>query len=288
MIKQAVIPAAGLGSRFLPVTKNIPKELLPLVNRPCLQQVIDEAIKAGVEEFVIVISPEKTLVKSYFSPNEHLNHWLQKRGQTDYYDMLKHIETKAKYTFVIQEEPLGLGHAVHCAREVICDDYFFVLLPDDIIDTDTPVCSQLSSVFRDHPKPIVSVMEVAWNDVHRYGIVQASPITERIGTVTSIIEKPSRQIAPSNLAVIGRYLLPKYIFKLIEETKPGAGGEIQLTDAIKELIAEEGLISYAFEGDRYDTGNPAGLLKANMALALRDPQHRDEIAQQIKLLAAGL
>lgn len=287
-VRQAIIPAAGLGTRFLPVTKNIPKELLPLVHRPCLQQVIDEAIKAGVQEFIIVISAEKKLVETYFQNNEFLDEWLLKRHQTEQYQMLKSIERGAKYKFVIQEEPLGLGHAVLQAKDLVTDDFFFVLLPDDIIDAEVPVCQQLNQVFEQYQKPIVSVMEIAWEKVHRYGIVEAVPLSERVGTVTSIIEKPSRQIAPSNLAVIGRYLLPKTIFPFIQKTKPGSGGEIQLTDAIKELIAATGLTSYAFEGDRYDTGTPAGLLCASMAMALKHPDFRDEVTNQIKLLAAGL
>lgn len=284
-VKQAVIPAAGLGSRFLPVTKDIPKELLPLVDRPCLQHIIDEAIKSGVEEFVIVISKGKEAIESYFKENEHLNGWLLKRGQNALYEMMKRIQTSAAYHFVYQEEPLGLGHAVACAQPLINDDYFFVLLPDDIVDADVPVCQQMNEVFELQQKSIVSVMEVSWDDVHRYGIVEAHPLSEQLGDVKSIIEKPSRKDAPSNLAVVGRYLLSREIFSYIEKTKPGAQGEIQLTDALREIINTSGLHSYSFSGDRYDTGTPLGLLKASLVLALKYPEYKDEMKSLIKMLA---
>lgn len=287
-VKQAVIPAAGLGSRFLPVTKNMPKELLPLLDRPCIQHVVDEAIKAGVEEFIIVVSPEKKQIQSYFEPNAHLNKWLEHRGKSDMLQILRDIETKAKFKFAIQEEPLGLGHAVLCAQDFVTDDHFFVLLPDDIIDAEVPVCQQMNEAFLESGCPLVSVMEVAWEQVHRYGIVQGDPLSDTLGDVKSIVEKPERHDAPSNLAVIGRYLLPKKIFPLIENTKPGAGGEIQLTDALRGLVDQEGLNSFAFKGDRFDTGTPVGLLQASIAMSLKNPDYRDQISQQIKILAASL
>lgn len=287
-IRQAIIPAAGLGSRFLPITKCVPKELLPLLDKPCIQHVIDEAILSGVEEFVIIISPEKKIMESYFKEHDYLNKWLEKRNQTDLLEQLKSIESKAKYHFVVQEEPLGLGHAVFCARHLIQDDYFMVLLPDDIIDSEVPVCQQICDVFSENKSPIISVMEVSWEDVHRYGIVKADPLSENLGDIKSIVEKPNRQVAPSNLAVIGRYLLPKEIFPLIEKTQPGAGGEIQLTDALKEIIPSKGLNSYLFQGERYDTGTPVGLLKASIALSLKHPQFKEQISSLIKILASGI
>lgn len=285
-IRQAVIPAAGLGSRFLPVTKCIPKELIPLVNKPCLQHVVDEAVAAGVEEFIFVISEGKKQIEEYFRPNEHLSSWLKKRGQDDIYDLIARIETQAKYRFVYQKEPLGLGHAVLCAQELVTDDHFFVILPDDIIASEVPVCKQMNSVFVEHSIPLMAVMLVNWEEVHRYGIVQGAPLTDTVGDIQNIVEKPRREDAPSNLAVIGRYILPKTVFPLLQKTLPGAGGEIQLTDALRVLITNGGIRSFSFSGERYDTGTPAGWIQANISLALKDPLVRDATRNFVKFIAS--
>lgn len=287
-IRQAVIPVAGLGSRFLPATKTVAKELLPLLDRPCLQLVIEEAVASGVEEIIIVLSPEKQALREYFQPNERLNHWLAVRGQTERLEELKRIETMARYVFITQPEPLGLGHAVGCARPAIRDEHFLVILPDDIIDAEVPACRQLVDVFSAENKPVISVMPVQWEEVNRYGIVRATPLSDSLGTVQSIIEKPKRDLAPSNLAVIGRYLLPRTIFDTLDQVKPGSGGEIQLTDALTSLVDSPGLISCAFEGERFDTGIPLGLLKASLNYATRNPAVRDEMRTFIKTLAAVL
>lgn len=282
-IKQAVIPAAGLGSRFLPVTKCFPKELIPLVDKPCLLHVVDEALAAGVKDFIFVISREKHLIEDFFRPNAKLNEWLEARGQGDVLAMMNKLEHQANYRFVFQDEPLGLGHAVLCAREEISDDHFFVLLPDDIISSHTSACEQMMRSFSEHQLPMVAVMPVKWEDVHRYGIVRAAPLTDDTGEVQDVVEKPKRENSPSNLAVIGRYILPKSIFSLLEKTAPGAGGEIQLTDALCKLISDGGLRSFAFEGERYDTGTPMGWLEANIALALKHPQYQAPIRHLLKL-----
>lgn len=288
MIKQAVIPAAGLGTRFLPVTKNTPKELVPLYNKPCLDHVIDEAVAAGVEEFIIVVSDQKPLIESYYSPNPFLEHWLEKRGKTEQLKKLKHIHERASFKFVMQNEPLGLGHAVLCAKDHINSENFFVLLPDDLFISEVPVCQQMVQAFEHIKTPILSVMEVEWDNVHRYGIVDAKPLGEKLGEVNALVEKPHRDQAPSNLAVIGRYILPKEVFGYLETTKPGAGGEIQLTDALVEVIGDHGLSSYSFEGERYDTGTPMGWLEANLNFALNDPESKDATRQLIKNLAVTL
>lgn len=287
-IKQAVIPAAGLSTKFLPITKNVPKELLPLVDKPCLQHVIDEAVRAGVEEFIIVISNEKRGIEGYFKPQERLNELLEHRGYAHLVKQLKEIETKAHYRFVVQDEPLGLGHAVLCAEPYMTGDYFFVVLPDDIIDAEVPVLKQMADIFEYHKVPLVSVMSVPWEEVHRYGIVSADPISEMLGDIKNIVEKPARSEAPSNLAVIGRYLLPRSIFKRLQMTKPGADSEIQLTDALSELIPTTGLHAFTFKGTRYDTGTPLGLLMAELSLSLKHPEYREQMARAIKGLAVGL
>lgn len=287
-IRQAIIPAAGLGTRFLPVTKAVPKELLPLLDKPCIQHVIDEAVQAGVEEFVIVISPEKQAMVSYFKKHDYLNEWLSRRDKTDVLDELSAVESKATFHFVTQDEPLGLGHAVLCARDHIGNEPFFVILPDDIIDAEVPVCRQMVAVFEANKLPLISVMQVPWEEVHRYGIVKADPILKDLGNIQGIVEKPERKDAPSNLAVIGRYLLPKEIFALLEKTTPGAGGEIQLTDALKGLIAETGLNSFLFKGRRFDTGTPAGLLQASISLSVKHPAFREKMIPFLKNLGASL
>lgn len=287
-IKQAVIPAAGLGSRFLPVTKVVPKELIPLLDRPSLQYVIDEAVTAGVEEFVIVVSEEKRMLEDYFAENAPLHNWLAKRGLNELDEQLRQIQTKAKFRFVIQKEPLGLGHAVLCANRHITADYFFVLLPDDIIDATVGVCRQMLDVFARTKLPLVTVKEVPWDEVRRYGMVKAQPLSKNLGDVKDIVEKPSRDEAPSNLAVIGRYLLPKDIFFILEKTGPGVGGEIQLTDALKEIAVTRGLNSYLFAGEHFDTGTPLGWLKANVSLSLRHPQFGSAMREYIKALSVDL
>lgn len=284
VIKQAVIPAAGLGSRFLPTTKSVPKELIPLVDRPCIDHVVDEALAAGVEEFIFVISRQKDKILEYYEANEHLNSWLEKRGKTAELELLSKISGKAKFQVVYQDDPLGLGHAVLCAQPKITGDWFFVILPDDIIDAPTPVCQQMAALHAKDPKPLISVMSVPWENVHSYGIVEAQPLTETRANVQKIVEKPKREEAPSNLAVVGRYVLPTSIFETIANLQPGRGNEIQLTDALEKLIDGMGLHSYSFDGVRYDTGTPVGWIKANLGLALRDPRYKDELQEFIKLL----
>lgn len=287
-IRQAVIPAAGLGTRFLPVTKAVPKELLPVLAKPCMQYVIDEAIASGIEEFIIVISKMKEVIRSYINDNEVLNKWLLQRGQGDLHEFVQGLRGKAEFRFVYQEEPLGLGDAVYQARSLVQDDYFFVILPDDIIDAEIPATRQMLDIFNEQKMPLVSVMEVPWDDVHRYGIVEARPLSDKLGDVVSIIEKPLRQNSPSNLAVIGRYILPKEIFTILQHTKPGAEDEIQLTDALPGVMASHGVQAYAFSGERYDVGTPFGFLEANLAYGLKHSEFKTRLLNSIKMLSIGM
>lgn len=287
-IRQAVIPAAGLGTRFLPVTKAVPKELLPVLAKPCMQYVIDEAIASGIEEFIIVLSKVKEIIRSYIHDNEVLNKWLLHRDQNDLYEFVQGLRGKAEFRFVYQEEPLGLGNAVYQAKSMVQDDYFFVILPDDIIDAEVPATRQMLDVFHEHKTPLVSVMEVPWDDVHRYGIVEARPLSDKLGDVVSIIEKPLRQNSPSNLAVIGRYILPKEIFTILKDTQPGAEDEIQLTDALPGIMASHGMQAYAFSGERYDVGTPFGFLEANLAYGLKHSEFRTRLLTSIKMLSIGM
>ena len=285
-LKQAIVPAAGLGTRFLPITKTIPKELIPLGAKACLQHVVDEAVEAGIEELIFVISPEKKQIEHYFQPNFRLNAFLKEHGHDGLLNQLQELESKARYRFIYQEEPLGLGHAVNCARKFIDSDYFSVILPDDIVIGDTSVCEQLTQTFEKYKKPLVSVMEVKWEEVHRYGIVRAAALSDSVGEIQDIVEKPKREDSPSNLAVVGRYILPKSIFDSLDKTPPGAEGEIQLTDALRRLIQKEGLLSYSFQGLRFDTGEPLGWLKANIAFAVNQSEFREPLLATMKSLIA--
>lgn len=284
-IKQAVIPAAGLGTRFLPTTKCLPKELIPLVDKPCIQHVVEEALDAGVEEIIFVVSEKKKSIENYFRPDDALYSYLDARGEGQWVQSMRDLENRASYRFVIQSEPLGLGHAVWCARDAIKEDHFFVILPDDIIVSETTVCEQMRAIFAESQKPLLTAMQVAWHEVNRYGILKALPLSDRVGDVQDIVEKPKREEAPSNLAVIGRYLLSRDIFAILEKTEPGAGGEIQLTDALRHLVTNGGLYSYSFVGERFDTGVPLGWLQANVALGLQNPTMKEELIKTMKSLS---
>lgn len=284
--KKAVIPAAGIGTRMLPATKAIAKELIPIIDRPAIHYVIEEAYLAGLREVIFVVSDEKEkALLEYFLPNPKLLDFLKKNNKTSYLDETLFFE-EMKFATVIQKEAKGLGHAVLCAKEFIDpEEFFFVLLPDDLIAAKTPVCAQMIRTFEKNKQSIVAVMPVAWDFVDRYGVVQASPISSQLGQVQTLVEKPKREEAPSNLVVIGRYLLHAKVFDYLEQTKPGAIGEIQLTDALLNLAQAKGLLSFAFEGERFDTGNKLGLIEAILSFALRREDIKEDVKKLISLLA---
>lgn len=287
-VKKAVIPAAGLGTRFFPTTKCLAKELIPLVNKPSIQHVIEEGIAGGIEEFILVVSPEKENIKQYFSCNESLNEILKSRNQIAALEKIQKIETMAKFSFVIQKDPLGLGHAVLQAKKYIQNEPFLVILPDDIIDAENSTSLDMINIYNERTEPVLAVMEVDWAETERYGIVNATPLNSNLGIVKNIVEKPKRNEAPSNLAVIGRYILPYEIFEILETTTPGAGSEIQLTDAIKKYMEKNSMLCFSFPGTRYDTGTPLGWLKANLGLGIKDPELGEDLQQYVKLLASTL
>lgn len=282
-IKKAVIPAAGLGTRFLPATKVVPKELLPVVDKPGIQYIVEEAIEAGVEEIIFVISKNKEQILGHFQSSPELEEHLSVRNQTALLESVTSLNNKAKYKIVYQDKPLGLGHAVLCAKEAVGDDWFFVFLPDDLIDHAVPCAVQMNRLWQAQQKAMVSVMEVPWDQVHQYGVLKAQPITASLGKIEQVVEKPKRDQAPSNLAIIGRYLLPSSIFGLLENVKPGAIGEIQLTDALLELVKQKELYSFQFEGERFDIGNKLGFIEATLHYALKRPDMRAEVSKIIKL-----
>ena len=286
-IKKAVIPAAGLGTRFLPVTKSVPKELLPILDRPMLQYVVEEAVEAGVEEIVIVTAPGKEGIASYFQPSGALERRLAESGAQDLLDKVVQASRLARVSFVIQEQALGLGHAVLTARDSVGDEPFVVILPDDIVHHTPGVVSQLAAVFDHHQAGVVAVEPMPWETVHNYGIVDANKVGDGLHLVRGLVEKPSREVAPSNLSIVGRYILPPEIFDCLERTPPGAKGEIQLTDGMLLLLEQSELYACEFQGIRYDGGTPLGLLRASLEYALRRDDTRDAALDLLRGIDLG-
>ena len=287
-IKKAVIPAAGLGTRFLPITKSVPKELLPILDRPMLQYVVEEAAEAGVEDVIVVTARGKESIASYFQPRPELEQRLDETGASDLLGAVKHVSSLANVSFVIQEEPLGLGHAVLTAREAVGDEPFVVILPDDIIDHRPGVISQMLEVSNQNDGGVIAVEQVPWEVIHNYGVVDADERAERTHFVKGLVEKPARKDAPSNLSIVGRYILPPVIFDCLEQTPPGAKGEIQLTDGIQLLLEERDVFAYEFLGTRYDGGTPLGLLRASLKFGLAREDTRDAVAALVNGLASQL
>lgn len=266
-IRKAVIPAAGLGTRFLPVTKSLPKELLPILDKPMLQYVVEEAVEAGIEQVIIVTSPGKESIASYFQPQPDLESRLA--AAPDLLAKVQHAANLADVSFLIQEQPLGLGHAVLTARDAVGNEPFVVILPDDIIAHTPGAVAQMTAVADQLGGGVVAVEPTPWELVHNYGVVQATALEQgRVHRIQGLVEKPSQEEAPSNLTVVGRYVLPPEIFDCLDRTPPGARGEIQLTDGLRLLLDSHRLFAYEFLGKRYDGGNPLGLLQASLEFAL--------------------
>ena len=288
-VKKAVIPAAGLGTRFLPVTKSVPKELLPILDRPMLQYVVEEAAEGGVEEVIIVTAPGKEGIASYFQPSPSLEWRLSESGAQDLLDKVLQASRLAKVSFVIQEEALGLGHAVLTAREAVGDEPFVVILPDDIVYHKPGVVAQMTAIYDRTGTGVVAVEPMPWETVHNYGVVDAVPVShpelapdDGLHHVRGLVEKPPREEAPSNLSIVGRYILPPEIFDCLDRTPPGAKGEIQLTDGMLLLLESAELYAYEFRGIRYDGGTPMGLLRASLEFALRREDTRDAVRQLLQ------
>jgi UTP--glucose-1-phosphate uridylyltransferase len=282
-IRKAVIPAAGLGTRFLPATKAVPKELLPIVDVPTIQYIVAEAVAAGVEEVVLICARGKESIVDHFDLSPELEANLEKSGKLEARKQIRAIAQMAHLVTVRQQEPLGLGHAVLCAREVVGDEPFVVMLGDDIIDGQVPAARQLADCWERHGLATIALMEVPREETSMYGIAAGKAVDDRTVRIERLVEKPKKD-PPSNLAVIGRYVLPARIFEILEAVQPGVGGEIQLTDALAVLAREEGLLGYRFEGDRYDAGDRFGYLKANIMYALKRP----ELAGPLMALIQGL
>jgi UTP--glucose-1-phosphate uridylyltransferase len=272
LIKKCIVPAAGMGTRFLPATKAIPKEMLPIVDTPTLQLIVQEAVAAGIEDVVLINGRGKASIEDHFDIAVELEKLLLERGKVKERDALRAISDMVRIVSIRQKEPLGLGHAVLCGRSVIGNESFAVALGDDLIDAEVPGILQLARAHKKHGAGVIALMEVPDSQTHLYGIAAGVKIDDRTIRISQIVEKPKPGTAPSNLAVIGRYVLPPQTFDLLAKTKPGVGGEIQLTDALAALTAGEGLLGYLFEGKRYDAGDKVGFVEANIAYGLKHPE----------------
>lgn len=273
-VRKAVYPAAGLGTRFLPATKAMPKEMLPLVDKPLIQYGIEEAIHSGIHNIVIVTGRGKTAIEDHFDVSFELEHLLEMRKKTDVLAAIRGISDMIDVAYVRQKEALGLGHAVHRAKELVGPEPFAVVLSDDVIDAPTPCLQQLLNVYGFFGCSVLALMEVPKDQISAYGVVQAEPVSHngengRLFRIHNLVEKPKAEDAPSNLAIIGRYILTPEIFQSIEAIEPGRGGEIQLTDALKHLLASRPVYGYKFEGQRFDAGDKLGFLKATVEFALK-------------------
>ena len=274
-LRKVVFPVAGLGTRFLPATKVVAKEMLPVLDRPLIQYAVDEAVDAGADTLVFVTNRYKHAIADYFDKAYELESKLAQSGKNELLAMVQGtLPRHVRCVFVTQPEALGLGHAVLCARPVVGDEPFGVVLPDDLIwnGQGAGALRQMAELSaRENGAGVIAVEEVAREQTDKYGIVDATPLSERAAKINLVVEKPKPDVAPSNLAIVGRYVLPGRIFDLLASTKPGAGGEIQLTDAIETLLGERSVLAYRFEGTRFDCGNKLGLVKATLAMALEDP-----------------
>ena len=268
-VKVAVFPAAGLGTRFLPATKAQPKEMLPLVDRPLIQYVVEEAKAAGIERIVIVTGRGKNAIEDHFDAAPELEALLEGKGKNGLLEQVRSISEMIPVSYVRQKQALGLGHAVLQARDLVGNEPFAVLLGDDIVDAEEPCIGQMRRIYEKRGNPVIALQEVPRSETKQYGIVAGIPVAERLVQIKDMVEKPAPEKAPSQLAIIGRYLLPPEIFKILEETRSDVGGEIQLTSALRTLAGKRPIDGYLFEGRRYDAGDKLGFLKATVELALK-------------------
>ena len=276
-VHKAIIPAAGLGTRFLPATKAQPKEMLPVVDKPTLQYIIEEAVESGIKEILIITGRNKKSIEDHFDKSVELELELEAKGKHDLLAQVRRISDMVNIHYIRQKEPKGLGHAIYCAKSFIGNEPFAVLLGDDIVySPGRPCLKQMIEVYNQYKTSILGVQQVSDEDVCKYGIVDGKLIEDRVYKVKGLVEKPSADEAPSNIAILGRYIISPAIFKILENTKPGKGGEIQLTDALKVLAGREAMYAYNFEGKRYDVGDKQGFLQATVEFALRREDLRDE------------
>jgi UTP--glucose-1-phosphate uridylyltransferase len=288
VLRKVVFPVAGLGTRFLPASKVVAKEMLPVLDKPLIQYAVDEAVDAGADTLIFVTNRYKHAIADYFDVAYELEHKLERAGKTELLELVQGVLPKhVRCIFVTQAEALGLGHAVLCAKPVVGDEPFGVILPDDLIwNQGRGALRQMAEFALAEKASAIAVEEVPHEQTDKYGIVDAAPITDRAALIKYVVEKPKPAVAPSNLAIVGRYVLPARIFGLLEATKPGAGGEIQLTDAIAALLGEQRVLAYRFDGTRFDCGSKLGLVKATLHFAMRDPTLAPAVREFLESLRA--
>lgn len=288
-VRKAVFPAAGLGTRFLPATKSQPKEMLPLVDKPIIQYGVEEAHASGIDNIIVVTGRGKSAIEDHFDISFELEHLLEKRGKQKELDLVRQISDLVHVSYIRQREALGLGHAVSVARELVAEEPFAVVLADDVIAAETPCLRQLKNVYEKFEGGVIAVMEVPNERISAYGVVAVEPVEfngtkDRLYRVTSLVEKPPRAEAPSNLAIIGRYVLPPQVFDCLDKIEPGSGGELQLTDGLRLLMEQGPLYAYRFEGRRHDAGDKLGFLKATVEFALAREDLGGEFREYLKNL----
>ena len=281
-LRKAVIPVAGLGTRFLPATKTVPKELLPIIDIPSIQYVVQEAVDSGIQEIIFVTGRGKDAIEDHFDEAPELEQILAERGLMETVEMLRRIVGMTEVVSVRQKKPLGLGHAVLCARDLVGNEPFAVMLADDLIDGGIPCIRQLLEIFEEKQESVIALMEVPQEDVHRYGVIKGNELKKRLYQVEATVEKPSAKDAPSRMAIIGRYILRPEIFGILEKLPAGKGGEIQLTDGLAQLVRERKVFGCEFQGDRYDIGDKFGFVRATVAYALKRPDMRDRVLEYLK------
>lgn len=281
-VRKAIIPAAGLGTRFLPATKAMPKEMLPIVDKPTIQYIVEEAIASGIEDIIIVTGKGKRAIEDHFDFAPELEQNLLEKGKTDLLDKVRYSTNLADIHYIRQKEPKGLGHAVWCARNFIGDEPFAVLLGDDIVQSETPCLKQLINIYEETHSSVIGVQKVPMEETNRYGIIDPSQQNGRRYQVNNLVEKPAQGTAPSDLAIMGRYVLTPEIFMFLDKQQTGAGGEIQLTDAIQALNQIQRVFAYDFEGKRFDVGEKIGFVKTTIDFALQNEELREEVMEYLK------
>jgi len=281
IVRKAIIPAAGMGTRFLPATKAQPKEMLPIVDKPTIQYIVEEAIASGIEDIIIVTGRGKRAIEDHFDKSYELEDILGRKGSNEILEQVQKISGLGNIHYIRQKEPKGLGHAILCARSFIGNEPFAVLLGDDVVISEVPSLKQLIKVYDEYKTTIIGVQQVPYHDVSKYGIINCKKVEDRIYKVKDLIEKPEKDNAPSNIAILGRYIITSRIFDFLESAIPGKDGEIQLTDALKDLISVEAMYAYDFEGKRYDVGNRLGFLQATVEIALKRDDLKTEFLQYL-------
>ncbi len=280
-VRKAIIPAAGLGTRFLPATKAQPKEMLPIVDKPTIQYIIEEAVASGIEEILIITGRNKKSIEDHFDKSVELEMELEKAGKQAINEWARGITDLVDIQYIRQKEPTGLGHAIHCAKSFVGNEPFAVMLGDDVVDSEVPCLKQLIDCFNEYKTTILGVQTVAPENVDKYGIVDGIHIEDRVYKVKRLVEKPAIEESPSNVAILGRYIITPQIFEILENTKPGKGNEIQLTDALETLIRNEAMYAYDFEGRRYDVGDKLGFLQATVEFALKREELREDFIEYL-------